>query len=189
VPASSKKRSGRENRWVPMKKILLFHIVFKICQKKSKKNIFPPSQVESEAYTFPLPGRLCSGIHSGYAQRTRKTVGKLPRMRRHTVKIVVWRKRSMKLKPLNDRVLVKRLESEEKTAGGLYIPDTAKEKPSRGKVVAAGPGKLADDGKRTALAVKAGDLVLFNKYAGTEISLDGEEHLVMREDDILAIIA
>jgi len=95
----------------------------------------------------------------------------------------------MKLKPLNDRVLVKRLESEEKTAGGLYIPDTAKEKPSRGKVVAAGPGKLADDGKRTALAVKAGDLVLFNKYAGTEISLDGEEHLVMREDDILAVIA
>jgi len=95
----------------------------------------------------------------------------------------------MKLKPLNDRVLVKRLESEEKTAGGLYIPDTAKEKPSRGKVVAAGPGKLADDGKRVALAVKAGDLVLFNKYAGTEISIDGEEHLVMREDDILAIIA
>ena len=95
----------------------------------------------------------------------------------------------MKLKPLNDRVLVKRLESEEKTAGGLYIPDTVKEKPSRGKVVAAGPGKLADDGKRTALAVKAGDLVLFNKYAGTEISIDGEEHLVMREDDILAIIA
>ncbi len=95
----------------------------------------------------------------------------------------------MKLKPLNDRVLVKRLESDEKTAGGLYIPDTAKEKPSRGKVIAAGPGKLADDGKRTALAVKAGDLVLFNKYAGTEISLDGEEHLVMREDDILAIIA
>jgi chaperonin GroES len=94
----------------------------------------------------------------------------------------------MKLKPLNDRVLVKRLESEEKTAGGLYIPDTAKEKPSRGKVVAAGPGKLADDGKRAALAVKAGDLVLFNKYAGTEISIDGEEHLVMREDDILAII-
>ena len=95
----------------------------------------------------------------------------------------------MKLKPLNDRVLVKRLESEEKTAGGLYIPDTAKEKPSRGKVVAAGPGKVGDDGKRTALAVKDGDLVLFNKYAGTEISIDGEEHLVMREDDILAIIA
>ena len=94
----------------------------------------------------------------------------------------------MKLKPLNDRVLVKRLESDEKTAGGLYIPDTAKEKPSRGKVIAAGPGKIGDDGKRTALAVKGGALVLFNKYAGTEISIDGEEHLVMREDDILAII-
>ena len=94
----------------------------------------------------------------------------------------------MKLKPLNDRVLVKRLESEEKTAGGLYIPDTAKEKPSKGEVVAAGPGKTAEDGKRIAMAVKAGDIVLFNKYAGTEVKLDGVEHLVMREDDILAII-
>ena len=94
----------------------------------------------------------------------------------------------MKLKPLNDRVLVKRLESEEKTAGGLYIPDTAKEKPSRGVVVAAGPGKRADDGKLIAMTVKANDTVLFSKYAGTEIKLDGEEHLVMREDDILAVI-
>lgn len=94
----------------------------------------------------------------------------------------------MSLKPLNDRVLVKRLESEEKTAGGLYIPDTAKEKPSRGEIVAAGPGKHADDGKLIAMSVKVGDLVLFNKYAGTEIKLDGVEHLVMREDDILAII-
>ena len=94
----------------------------------------------------------------------------------------------MKMKPLNDRVLVKRLESEEKTAGGLYIPDTAKEKPSKGEVVAVGPGKAADDGKRVELTVKKGDLVLFNKYAGTEIKLDGIEHLVMREDDILAII-
>jgi chaperonin GroES len=94
----------------------------------------------------------------------------------------------MKLKPLNDRVLVKRLESEEKTAGGLYIPDTAKEKPSKGQVVAAGPGKLADDGSRIAMAVKKGDEVLFNKYAGTEVKLDGVEHLVMREEDILAII-
>ena len=94
----------------------------------------------------------------------------------------------MKLKPLNDRVLVKRLESEEKTAGGLYIPDTAKEKPSKGEVVAVGPGKTADDGKVIAMAVKAGDQVLFNKYAGTEIKLDGVEHLVMREDDILAVI-
>ncbi len=94
----------------------------------------------------------------------------------------------MSLKPLNDRVLVKRLESEEKTAGGLYIPDSAKEKPSRGEVVAAGDGKRADDGKLIPMAVKAGDIVLFNKYAGTEVKLDGVEHLVMREDDILAII-
>ena len=94
----------------------------------------------------------------------------------------------MKLKPLNDRVLVKRLEGDEKTAGGLYIPDTAKEKPSKGEVVAVGPGKTADDGKTIAMTVKAGDTVLFNKYAGTEIKLDGVEHLVMREDDILAVI-
>ncbi len=94
----------------------------------------------------------------------------------------------MNLKPLNDRVLVKRLESEEKTAGGLFIPDTAKEKPSKGEVIAAGPGKLADDGKRAPLAVKKGDTVLFNKYAGTEIKIDGVDHLVMREDDILAVI-
>ena len=94
----------------------------------------------------------------------------------------------MNLKPLNDRVLVKRLESEEKTAGGLYIPDTAKEKPSKGEIVAVGPGKVADDGKTIAMTVKKGDTVLFNKYAGTEIKLDGVDHLVMREDDILAII-
>ena len=94
----------------------------------------------------------------------------------------------MKLKPLNDRVLVKRLESEEKTAGGLYIPDTAKEKPSKGQVVAVGPGKIAENGSRVAMAVKKGDEVLFNKYAGTEIKLDGVAHLVMREEDILAII-
>ena len=95
----------------------------------------------------------------------------------------------MSLKPLNDRVLVKRLESEERTASGLYIPDTAKEKPSKGEVVAVGPGKHADDGKLVSMAVKVGDMVLFNKYAGTEVKIDGAEHLVMREDDILAIIA
>ena len=95
----------------------------------------------------------------------------------------------MSLKPLNDRVLVKRLESEERTASGLYIPDTAKEKPSKGEVVAVGPGKHADDGKLVPTAVKVGDMVLFNKYAGTEVKIDGAEHLVMREDDILAIIA
>ena len=92
------------------------------------------------------------------------------------------------MKPLNDRVLVKRLESEEKTAGGLYIPDTAKEKPSKGQVVAVGPGKVDDNGNRVALTVKKGDMVLFNKYAGTEVKLDGTDHLVLREDDVLAII-
>ncbi|GAB6175346.1 co-chaperone GroES [Desulfobaculum senezii] len=94
----------------------------------------------------------------------------------------------MKLKPLNDRVLVKRLESEEVSAGGIIIPDTAKEKPMRGEIVAAGPGKTDESGKTIAMSVKEGDMVLFNKYAGTEIKIDGKEHLVMREDDILAIV-
>ncbi|MCM0756867.1 co-chaperone GroES [Desulfovibrio aminophilus] len=93
----------------------------------------------------------------------------------------------MKLKPLNDRVLVKRLETEEKTAGGIIIPDTAQEKPQKGKVVAAGPGKIDEDGKEVKMSVKKGDVVLFSKYAGTEIKIDGEEHLIMREDDILAV--
>ena len=94
----------------------------------------------------------------------------------------------MSLKPLNDRVLVKRLESEERTASGLDIPDTAQDKPQN-ILVAVGPGKHADDGKLVPMAVKVGDMVLFNKYAGTEVKIDGAEHLVMREDDILAIIA
>ncbi len=94
----------------------------------------------------------------------------------------------MKLKPLNDRVLVKRLEVEENTAGGIYIPDSAKEKPMKGEVVAAGPSKLDDNGERVAMTVKVGDVVLFAKYAGTEVAIDGEEVLVMREDDILAIV-
>ena len=94
----------------------------------------------------------------------------------------------MKLKPLNDRVLVKRLESEEKTAGGLFIPDTAKEKPSRGQVIAVGPGKIDEAGKRIPMSVAPGNEVLFNKYAGTEVKLDGVDHLVMREEDILAIV-
>jgi len=94
----------------------------------------------------------------------------------------------MKLKPLHDRVLVRRLEEEEVTKGGIIIPDTAKEKPMKGAVMSVGPGKTGDDGKKIKPAVKRGDLVLFNKYAGTEISIDGVEHLVMREDDILAVI-
>jgi len=94
----------------------------------------------------------------------------------------------MKIKPMNDRVLVLRMEEEQKTTGGIIIPDTAKEKPQQGKVVSAGPGKMGDDGKRTALDVKAGDRVLFGKYAGTEIKIDGVEHVFMREDDILGVL-
>ena len=94
----------------------------------------------------------------------------------------------MKIRPLNDRVLVIREEEEQKSAGGIIIPDTAKEKPQRGKIVAAGPGKMGDDGKRIPLEVKAGDRVLFAKYAGTDIKLDGVEHVFMEEDDILSIV-
>lgn len=94
----------------------------------------------------------------------------------------------MKIRPLQDRVIVKRVEEEEKTKGGIIIPDTAKEKPQEGEIIAAGPGKVTDEGKKIPLEVKVGDRVLFGKYAGTEIKIDGEEHLIMREDDILGII-
>jgi len=94
----------------------------------------------------------------------------------------------MKIKPMNDRVLVTRVEEEQKTAGGIIIPDTAKEKPQEGKVVAVGPGKQDDSGKRVPLEVKKGDRILFSKYAGTEIKIDGKEHIFMREDDILGIL-
>jgi chaperonin GroES len=94
----------------------------------------------------------------------------------------------MNLKPLHDRVLVKPMEAEEKTAGGLIIPDTAKEKPMRGEVVAVGTGKVTDDGKTVPMAVKKGDAILYGKYSGTEITVDGQEYLIMRESDIYAII-
>jgi chaperonin GroES len=94
----------------------------------------------------------------------------------------------MKVKPLNDRVLVLRTGEEEKTVGGIIIPDTAKEKPQEGKVIAVGPGKVNEKGERINLDVKAGNKVLFGKYSGNEIRIDGVEHLIMREDDILAII-
>ena len=94
----------------------------------------------------------------------------------------------MKVTPLQDRVIVKRIEEEETTKGGIIIPDTAKEKPIEGKVVAVGGGKLLDNGKKQPLEVKAGDKVLFGKYAGTDIQIEGEEHLIMREDDIIAVI-
>ena len=94
----------------------------------------------------------------------------------------------MKIRPLHDRVLIKRLDEEAKTSGGLYIPDTAKEKPIQGKVIAVGAGKRDKDGKVVALDVKAGDKVLFSKYSGTEVKLDGDEHLIMREEDLLAVL-
>ena len=94
----------------------------------------------------------------------------------------------MKVRPLNDRVLVLRIEEEEKTSGGIIIPDTAKEKPQEGKVIAVGTGKVNDKGDRILLEVKQGDRILFSKYAGNDIKIDGVEHLIMREDDILAII-
>jgi len=94
----------------------------------------------------------------------------------------------MKIRPLQDRVIVKRLAEEEKTKGGIIIPDSAKEKPQQGKVVAVGKGKVADDGKLIKLDVKAGDRILFSKYAGAEVKIEDEEHLIMREDDILGII-
>ena len=94
----------------------------------------------------------------------------------------------MKFRPLHDRVLVKRLESEEKTAGGIIIPDTAKEKPMQGEVVAVGSGTRGEDGKLVALDVKAGDRILFGKWSGTEVKIDGEELLIMKESDIMGII-
>jgi chaperonin GroES len=94
----------------------------------------------------------------------------------------------MKVRPLYDRILVKRVASEEKSAGGIIIPETAKEKPIEGKVIAVGKGKVGDDGKLRALEVKKGDRILFGKYSGTEIKVDGEENLILREDEVLGII-
>ena len=92
------------------------------------------------------------------------------------------------LKPLGDRVVIRVLEQEEKTASGIFLPDTAKEKPSQGEVIAVGSGKLLDDGKRLALDVKVGDKIIFSKYAGTEVKLDGEEMMILNERDILAVV-
>jgi chaperonin GroES len=94
----------------------------------------------------------------------------------------------MNLRPLQDRIIVKRVEEEAKTAGGLFIPETAKEKPQRGEIVAVGNGKKTEDGKVLPLDVKVGDIVLFGKYAGTEVKVDGSDYLMMREDDILAVV-
>jgi len=94
----------------------------------------------------------------------------------------------MKLRPLQDRILVQRMEEEQTTKGGIIIPDTAKEKPAEGKVMAVGNGKIGDDGKRIPLEVKKGDRILFGKYSGTEVKIEGEEQLIMREEDVLGII-
>mmetsp|Transcript_1733 Transcript_1733/g.1188 ORF Transcript_1733/g.1188 Transcript_1733/m.1188 type:complete len:96 (-) Transcript_1733:1762-2049(-) len=94
----------------------------------------------------------------------------------------------MKLRPLQDRILVKRVEEEATTKGGIIIPDTAKEKPAEGTIIAVGNGKIGDDGKRIAPELKEGDRILFGKYSGTEVKIEGEEHLIMREEDVLAII-
>ena len=94
----------------------------------------------------------------------------------------------MKIRPLGDRVLVKRIKEEDRTKGGIIIPDTAKEKPQEGKVVAVGKGKMNDDGKLIPTEVKAGDKILFGKYSGSEVNMEGEEHLIMREEDILGIL-
>jgi len=95
----------------------------------------------------------------------------------------------MKIRPLHDRVLVKRIEEEEKTKGGIIIPDTAKEKPQEGKVIAVGGGKVLDDGKVRAMDVKAGDRILFSKYAGTDVKIDGDDLIIIREDDVLGILS
>ena len=94
----------------------------------------------------------------------------------------------MNVRPLHDRIIIQRLDEGEQKIGGIIIPDTAKEKPQQGKVIAVGAGKAKDDGKRIALDVKAGDLILFGKYSGQEIKLEGEEYLIMREDEVLAIV-
>ncbi len=94
----------------------------------------------------------------------------------------------MKIRPLNDRILVKRLEEEEKTSGGIIIPDSAKEKPAEGEIIAVGPGKLNDKGERVAMDLKVGDRVLFSKYGGTDVKIEGEDYLIMREDDVLGVV-
>jgi chaperonin GroES len=95
---------------------------------------------------------------------------------------------AVSIRPLNDRIIVRRLEEQEQMRGGLYIPDTAKEKPQEGEVLAVGNGKLLDNGQRIAIDLKAGDRILFGKYSGTEIKLDGEEYLILREDDVLGVV-
>jgi chaperonin GroES len=123
------------------------------------------------------------------ARRTRHGLsGEETAGRRFGYRQVRQRRKSMKVKPLQDRLVVKRIEEEETTKGGIIIPDAAKEKPQEGRVVAVGDGKVLESGQRAPLTVKVGDKILFGKYSGTEIKIDGEEHLILREDDVLAVI-
>jgi chaperonin GroES len=128
--------------------------------------------------------------HQGGADRTgrRWAQARTPQFRPPARGRLEEKMQTMKVQPLHDRILVKRVEEEQKTKGGIIIPDTAKEKPQEGKVIAVGKGRILDDGKVQELAVKKGDKILFSKYAGTEIQLDGEEHIIIREDDVLAIL-
>ena len=105
-----------------------------------------------------------------------------------SVKLTFMGERIMSLRPLYDRIIVERVQEDEKTAGGIIIPDTAKEKPQKGKIVAVGKGKINEDGSIRALEVKAGDIVLFGKYSGTEVKIDNQDRLIIREDDILAVV-
>jgi chaperonin GroES len=110
------------------------------------------------------------------------------RPERHLYSLAAKRRKAMKIRPLQDRLIVKRVAEEEKTKGGIIIPDTAKEKPLEGKVIAVGNGKVLEDGKVRPLDIKAGDRVLFGKYAGTEVKIEGEDHLILREEDVLGVI-
>jgi chaperonin GroES len=103
-------------------------------------------------------------------------------------RVILQEVETMKIRPLHDRILIKRLEEEQRSQGGIIVPDTAKEKPQQGRVLAVGKGKIMDNGDVIPLDLKTGDKVLFGKYAGTEVKIDGEEHLLMREDDILAVV-
>jgi chaperonin GroES len=114
--------------------------------------------------------------------------GGLLKTKNNKQKTTIQQEEIMPLRPLQDRVIIKRTDSEEKTASGIIIPNSAKEKPLEGKIVAVGPGKKNEDGKATGIDVKKGDIVLFGKYAGTEIKVDGEELIILREDDILAVV-
>jgi chaperonin GroES len=121
----------------------------------------------------------------GFGLGIRRTVVNQKRQRK---KGTTRRRIGMKIKPLGDRILVKREEPSDTVKGGIIIPDTAKEKPQEGKVIAAGPGRLDDNGKRVPMEVKKGDRILMGKYAGTEVKIDGVEHIIMREEDVLAVI-